>query len=90
MANIKSQIKRIITNNKARDINATHMARLRTEIKKAKKLAEAKNIEGFNVQFVKTIALIDKSVTKGIIKDKNGANKKSSLYRLANSLKAKS
>lgn len=86
MANIKSQIKRIETNNKARALNSSHLSRLRTAIKKTRKLAEDKKVESFNESLPKTISLIDKSQTKGIISFKSAGHKKRALYKLANSL----
>ena len=45
MANIKSQIARIKTNEKARQMNASFKSSMRTAIKAVRKAVEAKNKE---------------------------------------------
>ena len=87
MANIKSQIKRNRTNEKARLRNKAAKSAIRTAIKKVRVAAEAKNLEEAEKALVAAIRLIDKSVSDGI-QHKNTANRqKSEIQRLVNSLK---
>ena len=86
MANIKSQIKRIGTNEKARKRNASAKSAIRTAIKKVKLAVEAKDAALANELLVKAFRLIDKSVSDGIQHKNTGARQKSELSRLVNSL----
>ena len=45
MANIKSQVKRIKTNEKARSRNASYKSAMRTAIKKVEAACKAKDVE---------------------------------------------
>lgn len=86
MANIKSQIKRIGTSEKARVRNASFKSQMRTAIKKVRLAVE----EGRKDDAVKlnqeAASLIDKSVTKGIQHHKTAARQKRELDHLVNSL----
>ncbi len=78
MANIKSKMTRIKTNEKARISNAAMKSRVRGAIKKAKIAAIEKNPK------VKEIVseahkLINTSVSKGVFHKNNGARKSSRL-----------
>ena len=84
MANIKSQVKRIKTNEKARARNVAAKSELRTACKKVRLAVEAK--EAANVALVHAYSLIDKSVSKGIQKKNTAARQKSSLQALVNGL----
>lgn len=87
MANIKSQIKRVGTNEKARMRNASAKSAVRTAIKKVRVAAEANDkaaaIEACNVAF----RLIDKTVSDGIQKKNTAARQKSEVSRLVNAIK---
>lgn len=87
MANIKSQIKRIGTNEKARQRNASAKSAVRTAIKKVRLAVEAKNLEEANKALVAAERLIDKSVSDGIQKKNTGSRQKSEIRRLVNSIK---
>ena len=52
MANIKSQVKRIKTNEKARARNVAAKSELRTACKKVRLAVEAKDLEAANVTLV--------------------------------------
>lgn len=86
MANIKSQIKRNITNEKARALNASFKSQVRTAIKKVDKAILAKDKEMAMKLFVEAVALIDKSVTSKVQSPEAGARQKSSLQRRLNAL----
>ena len=79
MANIKSQIKRIKTNEKARQRNKSVKSSLKTAVRKAREAMEAGDTE-------KAVALtraankaLDKAASKGVIHKNQAANKKSAL-----------
>jgi small subunit ribosomal protein S20 len=79
VANIKSQIKRIKTNEKARQRNKAVKSSLKTAVRKAREAMEAGDTE-------KAVALtraankaLDKAASKGVIHKNQAANKKSAL-----------
>lgn len=87
MANIKSQIKRVGTNEKARIRNAAAKSAVRTSIKKVRVAVAANDkaaaVEASNAAF----RLIDKSVSDGIQHKNTAARQKSEVSRLVNSVK---
>lgn len=85
MANIKSQIKRIKTNEAARERNKRVKSEVRTRTKNA--LAAA-GTEAELETLKAAIKRIDKAATKGVIHKNQAANKKSGLMRRINALKA--
>ncbi|MCR5333009.1 MAG: 30S ribosomal protein S20 [Bacilli bacterium] len=86
MAQIKSQMKRIQTNEKARQRNVAVRSRIATESKKVRVAVEKKDVEGAKAALKVAIRLIDKSVTDGVYARNTAARKKSSLTRLVNEL----
>lgn len=86
MANIKSQIKRIGTNEKARMRNASAKSAIRTAIKKVRAAVAANDAALANDLLNKAFRLIDKSVSDGIQHKNTGARQKAELSRLVNSL----
>jgi len=86
MANIKSQIKRIETNEKAKTRNAAFKSKVRTAIKKADKAILAKDPKAAEL-CVEAFALIDKSVTAHVQSAGAAARQKSSLQRRLNASK---
>ncbi len=87
MANIKSQIKRIGTNEKARKRNASAKSAIRTASKKVRLAVEAKDLEKATTLLNSAFRLIDKSVSDGIQHKNTAARQKAELSRLVNSLK---
>lgn len=87
MANIKSQIKRVGTNEKARQRNAAAKSALRTAIKKTKAAVEAKDVALAEELMAKAFRLIDKSVSDGVQHKNTAARQKSELSRLVNGIK---
>ena len=86
MAQMKSQIKRIETNEKARQRNVSVRSRIATESKKVRVAVEKKDVEAANAALKVANRLIDKSVTDGVYTRNTAARKKSSLTKLVNSL----
>ena len=87
MANIKSQIKRIGTNEKARQRNASAKSALRTAIKKVRLAVEAKDLAKAEELLNAAFRLIDKTVSDGIQHENTAARQKGELQRLVNSIK---
>ena len=87
MANIKSQIKRNRTNEKARLRNKAAKSAIRTSIKKVKVAVEAKKVEEAEKALLEAYRLIDKSVSDGVQHKNTGARQKGECQRLVNSLK---
>ena len=78
MANIKSQIKRIKTNEKARQRNMSKKSAIKTAIKKAK-LAIANNDQDVNSKLDNAFSLLDQSESKNIFHKNKVARIKSKL-----------
>jgi len=87
MAQIKSQIKRIESNEKARQRNVTYRSRIATESKKVRVAVEKKDAKAAAEALVVACKLIDKSVTANVYTRNTAARKKAALQRLVNSLK---
>ncbi|MFJ5552240.1 MULTISPECIES: 30S ribosomal protein S20 [unclassified Streptomyces] len=79
MANIKSQIKRNKTNEKARLRNKSVKSALRTFIRKANEAVAAGDVEKATVAARAASRQLDKAVSKGVIHKNAAANKKSAL-----------
>ncbi|MEU8569823.1 30S ribosomal protein S20 [Streptomyces pathocidini] len=87
MANIKSQIKRNKTNEKARLRNKAVKSSLKTAIRKAREAVETGDAEKATVAFREAGKKLDKAVSKGVIHKNAAANKKSALALRVASLK---
>jgi len=87
MANIKSQIKRNKTNEKARIRNISYKSKFRTAMKKVKVACEAKDVENATKLLQAAVSLIDRAVVKGILHKGTAAREKSNLQKLVNSIK---
>lgn len=87
MPNIKSQKKRVKTNEKRRAYNSAFKSSMRTAIKKVKVAAEENNkdlaLENLNLAYKK----LDKAQSKGILHKNNVSRKKSQLALIVNSIK---
>lgn len=84
MANLKSAIKRIRTNDTKRLRNQSFKSEMRSQIKQVETLIEANDLENAKVAFQAASQKIDKTVQKGIIHKNNGNRQKS---RLASKIK---
>ncbi|MGP4016360.1 30S ribosomal protein S20 [Saccharopolyspora sp. 5N708] len=86
MANIKSQMKRIKTNEKNRLRNKAVKSSVKTAIRKFREAADAgEKDQAIELQRAASRAL-DKAASKGVIHKNQAANKKSALARRANQL----
>ncbi|GGV49284.1 30S ribosomal protein S20 [Streptomyces spectabilis] len=79
MANIKSQIKRNKTNEKARLRNKSVKSALKTSIRKTREAIVAGDVEKATVALRDANRNLDKAVSKGVIHKNQAANKKSAL-----------
>ena len=86
MANIKSQKKRIITAEKARQRNKAVRSELKTAIKAVRAAVEANDVEAAQAAANKAGRLLDKAASKGIIHKNQAANRKSGVMQLANTI----
>ena len=87
MANIKSQIKRNRTNEKARQRNVSAKSAVRTASKKVRLAVEAKDLAKAEEALRAAFRLIDKTVSDGIQHKNTAARQKGELQRLVNSIK---
>jgi len=87
VANIKSQIKRNKTNEKARLRNKAVKSSLKTSIRKAREAVAAGDVEKASVAVRDASRQLDKAVSKGVIHKNAAANKKSALASKVGSLK---
>ncbi|GGZ18622.1 30S ribosomal protein S20 [Streptomyces poonensis] len=87
MANIKSQIKRIKTNEKARLRNKAVKSSLKTAIRKTREATAAGDVEKATAALREATRKLDKAVSKGVIHKNQAANKKSALASQVASLK---
>ena len=85
MANIKSQKKRILTNEKARLRNKSVKSSLKTAVRKFHEAAAAGSSDAKSLAADANKAL-DKAVSKGVIHANQAANRKSSISKQASSL----
>eukprot|EP01133_Synstelium_polycarpum_P026204 gene26205-31488_t len=86
VANIKSQVKRIRTNEAARLRNQSVKSSLRTAIRSFREAAAAGDKGKANELLVSTSRKLDKAASKGVIHANQAANKKSALSQAANKL----
>jgi small subunit ribosomal protein S20 len=86
VANIKSQIKRIGTNEKARLRNKSVKSSLKTAVRRFREAAESGDREKALAQLQLASRELDKAASKGVIHANQAANKKSAMALRANSL----
>ena len=86
MANIKSQKKRIRTNERARLRNQAIKSALRTDIRAFREAAEASDKEKATEALRVASRSLDKAVSKGVIHKNQAANKKSAMAQQTNAL----
>ncbi len=78
MANIKSQLKRIKTNEKSRQRNKAVKSELRTHVRHFRLAAASGDPKAAELARIATRAL-DKAVSKGVIHANQAANRKSAI-----------
>ena len=82
MANIKSQIKRNKTNEKARQRNKAYKSELKTYVRKVRSAVAAGDAEVAGTALKDASRKLDKAVSKGVIHKNQAANRKSGLAKL--------
>ncbi|GAA4925456.1 30S ribosomal protein S20 [Nesterenkonia rhizosphaerae] len=86
MANIKSQKKRILTNEKARQRNQAVKSELKTAVKKVRNAVAAGDKDAAVAANREAARKLEKAVSKGVIHKNQAANRKSGIANLVNSL----
>ncbi|MCU1518990.1 30S ribosomal protein S20 [Arthrobacter sp. 24S4-2] len=86
MANIKSQKKRILTNEKARLRNNAVKSELKTAIRAVNTAVESTDKDAATAALVAAGRKLDKAVSKGVLHKNNAANRKSAISKKVNAL----
>ena len=86
MANIKSQLKRIKTNEKARLRNKAVKSELKTYVRKVREAVAAGDKDSAATALAAATRKLDKAVSKGVIHANQAANRKSSIAKQVSSL----
>lgn len=86
MANIKSQIKRIRTNETARLRNKSVKSSLKTAIRSFRTAADSGDREAATVALTSAARQLDKAASKGVIHPNQAANKKSAMAQRVNQI----
>ncbi|WP_430868882.1 30S ribosomal protein S20 [Demequina aurantiaca] len=81
MANIKSKIKRIGTNEKARARNVAVKSQLKTHIRKVRTAIAAGDKAAAQTALLTATTKLDKAASKGVIHENQAANRKSALAK---------
>ena len=86
MANIKSQKKRILTNEKARMRNNSVKSELKTAIRSVDAAVKASDKDAAVAAVATASRKLDKAVSKGVIHKNNAANRKSAISKKVSAL----
>ena len=86
MPNIKSQVKRVKTKEKARQRNKAVKSALRTHVRNFRRAAEAGDAEKATQYAKLANRQLDKAVSKGVIHKNQAKNRKSSISKKLNKL----
>ncbi|MEO7126229.1 MAG: 30S ribosomal protein S20 [Nakamurella sp.] len=86
MANIKSQIKRIKTNEKARQRNKSVRSALKTAIRRFRTATDAGDKDAARVELRVASRGLDKAVSKGVLHANQAANRKSAMAKRVDAL----
>ena len=89
MANIKSQIKRIKTNEKSQARNKSVRSSIKTAIRRFKDAAATGDVSSTAQELRAASKALDVAVSKGVIHANAAANKKSAMAKAANKSSAK-
>ncbi len=81
MANIKSQIKRVKTNEKRRQRNKSVRSAVRTAVRRFREAAESGDTEQIIVLQRAASRALDKAASKGVIHKNQAANRKSAMAK---------
>jgi small subunit ribosomal protein S20 len=88
VANIKSQMKRVKTNEKRRQRNKSVKSAVRTAIRRFREAVEAGDSEQIVERQRSAARALDKAASKGVIHRNQAANKKASMARRVNATNA--
>jgi small subunit ribosomal protein S20 len=88
VANIKSQIKRVKTNEKRRLRNKSVKSSLRTAIRRFREAVEAGDKDQIVQRQRSASRALDKAASKGVIHANQAANKKAAMAHQVNSISA--
>ncbi len=86
MANIKSQIKRNRTNEKARQRNQSVKSAVKTEVRKVHTAVDAGEKDVATEALKSASRSLDKAASKGVMHKNQAANRKSALAKAVNAL----
>jgi small subunit ribosomal protein S20 len=86
VANIKSQIKRVKTNEKRRQRNKSVKSAVRTAVRKFREAAETGDTERATELQRAASKALDKATSKGVIHRNQAANRKSAMAKRVNAL----
>lgn len=86
MANIKSQKKRVITNEKAHLRNKEVKSAIKTSVRSVRKAVDAGDKEAAKAAYQVAARRLDKAAGKGVIHRNQAANRKSGLANAVNAL----
>ncbi|MGO4782172.1 30S ribosomal protein S20 [Cryobacterium sp. W22_MBD10_FK3] len=86
MANIKSQIKRILTNKKSQERNKAVKSEFKTAIRTTRSAIAAGDKDKAVAALAVASKKLDKAVSKGVIHQNQAANKKSAIAKSVNAL----
>ena len=81
MANIKSQIKRILTNKKSQDRNKAVRSEVKTAVRATREAIATGDKKVAAAALVVAGKKLDKAASKGVIHQNQAANKKSSIAK---------
>ena len=84
---IKSQKKRVLTNEKRRQRNVATKARVKTYLKRVDAAIDQKDVKKIDEAVKAAFSEIDVAESKGVYHKNNAARKKSRLYRRAEKAK---
>ena len=79
MANIKSQIKRILTNKKSQDRNKAVKSEVKTAVRAARTAIATGDKAAASTALATAAKKLDKAASKGVIHKNQAANKKSAI-----------
>jgi small subunit ribosomal protein S20 len=81
VANIKSQLKRIKTNEKARQRNVAVKSALKTSVRRFRSAADAGDAAAATAALQTASRALDKAASKGVIHKNQAANRKSGMAK---------
>jgi small subunit ribosomal protein S20 len=81
MANIKSQIKRILTNKKSQDRNKAVKSEVKTAVRATREAIAAGDKKAAAASLLVATKKLDKAASKGVIHKNQAANRKSAISK---------